>query len=59
MMNIGHLLYFLITTFVIVWLLVKYIQVVKIMVRLADAKDVAKALLLVANYFDFLQKEKH
>lgn len=57
-MNIGHLVYFLISTSVFIWLLISYVKMVKLVTRLADAKDVAKALLLVANYFDFLQKEK-
>ena len=58
-MNVWHLVYFVISTTLFVWLLINYIRVIKLMIRLADIKDVAKSLTLVAQYFDFLNQDKN
>jgi len=56
-MNVWHLVYFAISTTLFIWLPINYIRVIKFMIKLSELADVAKSLMLVAHYFDFLQEK--
>jgi hypothetical protein len=58
-MNIWHLVYFIISTSLFVWLLVNYIRVLKFIIGLSKIKEVAEMLCTVAHYYDFITKENH